>query len=369
MRITKHFWISAAALALFLSAPALSSSVNCIGGGDGGPGPMFEDISAKLVAGVHNVPTAGQAEDFVYQEKRNALVYRNTAGELWATPLESEHPEFLSKMEMPMSRLEEPTENYVVSDGQTWLYDIAQSGWTHFTGPTGPVQHLFWSIPDKLLPASRLFSLGAQVHAQKDRVGYRLYSYLPGQAGANACDFTAPTAYRLVKGHTQPYVVLFKEEPLRGGGRKVTFRRYTTSCEQWGDEQVVRLPKMPNGIDLEEAYFFSGMQAVALKFNHPRKNLAWVRWNLDGREVCQVYSIHNTRPVFLNDAEPVLATWSARGGINLYYLEKEKRASVLPELPLAGLDPRTLWLTRDGKKLFISPGERGEILSVDLRHP
>ena len=84
-----------------------------------------------------------------------------------------------------------------------------------FTGPTGPIEHLFWWTLRPLFqpPRTVLYSLGLQIDWAAEMLSYRLYEYSPGDDRTRSCTFNVPTEYRLVKGSTRPNLLFYKEEP------------------------------------------------------------------------------------------------------------------------------------------------------------
>jgi hypothetical protein len=341
-------------------------------GGDGGPSP-FVDISGSLVESIRPIRTGGPVEDFLHLKRRDELLSRGVDGDIRKTPLSTNEPRRISHTDMPLSRIVHPRERYLATEGSTWLLDLVTGSWKHFEGPAGPLEHLFWYAPPGEREAS-LFSLGAAIRPSPELLSYRLYQLDPRGSRVSSCSIDLSSQFRVVKGMTQPYVVFFKDEPLGREGRQITFRLYYTrgvgACPL-AQEGTLRLPDVAFDISLEGAYYFSKLHAAALKFDNARKNLVWVNWGeLKSRhDGCQFYQVESSSPVFLSEKEPVMASWSSRGGVQLYYLEKKKTARVLSSIPFEEGDSRSLWLTEDGRKLFAAISGRSgrKVIELSLR--
>ena len=341
-------------------------------------------IMIGLDSGIKKIDIEGGIQDFVYLEGKNSIVYRNDDNQLYETPLQGNKtaPILNGHMEMPLSHLLDSSGRYLLSDGNTFLFDMQEDAWTHFTGPTGPIEHLFWWTWKPIFKPARtvLYSMSSEARLD-DTLSYRLYEYSPANDLTRSCTIDVPSDYRLVKGSTKPYLIFYRETP-DPRGREISFRRFVFSGHggsciekpffiQARQSVIVRVPL---SVPLEDVYRFGDMSSTVFKFNHPKANLVWLNETADlSKDPCQVYNIDNSRPIFLNDSQPVVATRSANGKLDLFFLSRQTTDYYKAELPLKYSDTRYMWLTNDGGKFFFSPevscGEKRQLVQIDLQSP
>ncbi len=325
----------------------------------GGVGPNpFNDISGILKYNVETVDAVGGVKEFLYQESSNALIYRNANREIRGVRSDSagnfSQAQFFSTSIYPMSRVVDPKERFVLTEGQGWLLDTNSSDWFEFN-PNAGMQHLFWN-------RNKLFSYQFVPAASGDQ-RWDFYSYRVGDNGSKyqcSIQSTAKVPLTMAHGHTYPLVFFFNEVNAPGSDRQVVIYPFDiTNC-------TAQTPVAYSNVrgPVKDVYRFDSIDSTAVVVDNKDQNLLWAT-----PKGCGYYDIKGLTPIVPNYNQPAIATFSQQDGVTLFFLNTEKRATVLKGFPINDLKEGDLWLSDSGRKLFMSPlfdGERSRWL-LDLK--
>lgn len=340
--------------ALLLCEGGIGRSLRC-----GGIGPVpFSDISSTLKYQVETIDAVAGVKEFLYEDNSNAVVYRNVNNEIRGVKADSagnfSQAEFFSTSVFPISTLVDPNEEFILTAGKGWLLDTASENWVQFNQSTIPLQHLFWD-------RDRIYSVAVSPQSNGDK-RFDFYSYAVGsQDSRRTCSVmsTSDNPMTLGHGHTYPDVFFFREVS-DGESRQVEiFPVNVTTC-------ITDAPIVYSNVrgPVKDVYRFDSIDSTGVTVDNPDQNLLWA--NSKG---CAYYDIKGLTPIIPNYSQPVVATFSADAGVNVYFMDNAKKASVLAGFPINELKDGDLWLSDSGRKLFMSPlfgGERYRWL-VDLK--
>ena len=321
----------------------------------GGEGPKpFVDVTAEFQHHWQLVKTPGNVKDFLVWENQNALLYRDSSDRLQTTSLITNDTQFLTWMTTPLARLVDPSERYILGFRHGWgFFDTAQPGaWISFSQE--PLEPLFWY-------GAHFYGLKSTIN-RKGEQNLLIYRYRAGtQLARVVCEYTMPAGnhFRVANGHADPYAYFYQVENTPRGKYLILFRLNVFDCALGWEASYV----YPIEGEIEDVFRFVNIDSAAIVINHPTKKLLW-----DTPRRCQYYDLENMKPIIFTDKQPVLATWSQQKGLNLFYLDAGKKARILGGLPMTHLTPSDLWLTSNGKRLFVaSEMERGrKVIEVFL---
>ena len=176
---------------LLLSVTVLTAQakdIQCRGGD--GPTP-FMDISHSLSQSVEEIPTVGEVRGFIHWPRRGAIVYQNANSQLRKVNYKSGKDKLLARLLLPLSRLADPEEKFILTDRANWYLDTEQANvtWGHFE-TARPVHHLFWHRT--FLGANHLFSISDSLskffaERQPDRQDLQILKFTAGNISPEAC--------------------------------------------------------------------------------------------------------------------------------------------------------------------------------------
>ncbi len=311
--------------------------------GGEGPKPMM-DVTNGFNAGTRIIPTRGGIQDFVFWNKKNTLVYRDKSSRVIEQPLEGCGGGPISTSTVPLARIVDEDERYLLTEHDSWFLDTEKTNrWIHYENPSSAVEHLFWS-GDSLFSISNFFTSTAPQTL-------RLIHYRAGESSANVIcpnlKLRVEDGLHVGMGNVYPNVFMHRTRTLEEGTELSVYKLDLRTC---GMEALGTYTHLLPG-HVETVYWFESLGAIAVKIDHPTMNLMWDA----GPNGCRFFDIGKERPMVLNYNHPMLASWKAKEGMTLYYLNSEKRASI----PLAGaireLAPEDVILANDGQRLFAAP--------------
>ena len=145
----------------------------------GGSGPKpFQDVSSTLISGATLLKTPGGVEDFVVWENKNKVIYRSQHNQLNAIALPSQRVTRLTTMGLPLSRIVDEDERFLLSASGNWVFDADYGPrWIQFGAGPRPIEHLFWN-------RGTLYSYDLELADSKMKE-LRIYRYRAGDADAS----------------------------------------------------------------------------------------------------------------------------------------------------------------------------------------
>lgn len=312
----------------------------------GGEGPKpFIDITGQFKYKAKVLDAHGGVSEFLLWERKNQVVYRNRFGEVRAAHLAEEnssHP-LLTKSFQPISPTVDENERRILGDEEGWLFRLEEHSWKKFNG-VRPLNHVFWN-------RGTLYSVSTQPGYSKNR--FEIFRFRDRtQNNALVCSFTGDAGEKvlLAEGHTFPKVFFYSTSALINGRQDLrVYSMDVRTCRV--DSTLYENVLGP----VENVYRFEARNALMVEVNHPRENLLWA-----DETGCRYFDVDNLQPVVLNYDRPTIATWSPLSGLNLFYLDKTQKASLVSTLPIEALRPRDLRLSRNGSTLFMAPLFAGE---------
>ncbi len=317
----------------------------------GGIGPTpLTDISSTLKYHVQTLDAVAGVKEFLYQETSNSVIYRNTNDEIRGLAFSQSTGDYasttlLSTSVYPLSRVVDPTETFVLTDGYGWMLNEKDQTWAEFSTLTN-LQELYWS-------GDTIYSLATNLQTNGN-TEYDFYSYeVGGDYQRKLCSVTstASAPYTLAEGHEYPYVFFYRDQIISGSDREALVYAYDLSSCTMGSPTQYSNIKGP----VKSVYRFDSIDSTAVVFDSPTENLLW-----DGAGGCQFYEIDNESPIVPNFNQPVVATFTAGQGVTVYFLTTQNKATFLKGLPVNELNQGDLWLTDSGRKLFLAPLFNGE---------
>jgi hypothetical protein len=329
---------------MLLVSGAVDAHERPFGPGDG-PNPLI-DIGVDPEVRVVQAP--GGVEDFVVWEKSKRLFYRDESDELTSIDLRSGDIDDFASMERPISRVVDPSESVVVESGMGRVFRALQRVWHWFIHVKQmPMRHLFWN-------GNKLYSIG-QV-ATESGAEFHLFSYdRDDEYAQEICHpFQLTTGeeseqLKVAEGSSFPDVYIYKSQYIDvNAGYTLWLRHYNLSDCTLSNWYIYRkdLPGAARAV-----FWFKPLDAFAVSLDDPKLNLLWQSpqghyyFHLDSTAV----------PVLPNPGQPVLALFDVGQGIRLIYPAEAKRKVIYGTGSFGTLNESTLWLTADGKRLYIAP--------------
>ena len=324
-----------------LSPASTEGQRRCGGGGSEGPKPVTDLAGFKSDAVL--VSTHGEVSDFVYWERSNRLLYRNAQQGIFVASPNTGEGAFIATSSKPLSRLIDDNERFAATEGETWALDSFSGSWFQYTGVPAP-HHVFWN-------AANLYSLGS-VYDPSDSL--RVYRYPMATSYAKRIcprvKLAAADGYHVANGHAYPHILLYRTVDLGGAYELTLFTLNVSTCAV---KNVGTYKHLVEG-KIRSVHWFPALDSVAVRVEHPRKQLLWDT----GPGGCRYIEFGDRDFMVPNPRVPILATYSAKGGLSLVYLsdaDKPKEAQVLKDVPIQAIGPRDLQLTDDGQRLLVSP--------------
>ncbi len=339
-------------LALFLPLRSQAVQFHC---GGIGPQPM-NDISATLKYKVTSVNAGGGVKEFLYREDSNSIVFRNSQNDIYGLGFDgnsySQATQFGSS-KLPISQVLDPLQRYVLTASKGWILDTKDNGGWHQYLNLNNVKPLFWDAPIAGLLRSRLYS----VVTTTDNSGlqhFQFYSYREGDDSAvPICklDSVASEPITLAHGASDPYAFFYSQSVTDSGERKVVILPYNLlTCVMGAGTEYGNL-RGP----VVDVYRYDALDSNAVIVDNPAQNLMW-----GTPKGCGYYDIGSSQVIVPNDSEPVMGTFTASAGLNLFFLNTAQRASILAGFPITSLKDGDLWLSNSGDRIFLAPLFEGE---------
>lgn len=341
-----------------------AASVRCGAGGEG-PKP-FNDITKNLDFKIRAIDTPGTIDQFLIWEKKQALVYRDTAGEikgLYLRPQVGKPKEFpINKIAQPLSRVVDAQERFLTSLGdRIWTLDTFGSIWMAAVEKKD-VQPLFWANrngQDVLI---------SQAHRTNES-GEEVYEFYASKSGEFQkyphCSFVQPKPYPFTpaRGAMAPNVYFYSTEMI-DGRRFLNIHSFNTLNCKFEKGLVFEGVRYP----VKEVMWFQNLSAFAAKLDHAEENLLW--WSPKG---CNYFNVGRNETFVPNFQQPVMVTWSQTQTLNVIYPDTAQVVRTLENLPITSLNENDLWLTADAKKLYMRTMLEAEsnrwLLEMDLSKP
>lgn len=333
-------------LILLIATPFALAEDRC-GGGDTGPKPL-SDMTDGFKIDTQNIPSAGAPEEFLFWEKSNKLVYRTELSEIYAGLVPTGQAEKLTNSGLPLSRIVDEKERYLVSESSPSIFDRKYKRWINYWLDARPFRHLFWND-------DKLYSISARID-QHNKQYINVYEYEVGKFKAEPVCKTIIAEpgehYTLAEGSAYPDVFFYRVKQGSIGKEISVFRMplkgLLLPCTMLPLGQYTREIAGP----VKSVHMFPELAALAVEVDHPKRNLLW-----DSSTGCRYFDIGRQKPLVLNYKKPLIATWSADDGMTLVHLDKEKKANVAwgEYQNVTELTQRDVWLADDGERLFVSP--------------
>lgn len=342
-------------------------SMKCQGGD--GPNPLT-DLTGAQKARITVFDTKGKLSEFVLWEKKGAVAYRNTQGEIYQLNLKSGSSRGLARATSPLSSVKDGDDRYLTLKNHpitldTSYYPAHWRKWSHTSG----VEHLYWH---RFLGKDSLFSVSSKKHLLSDQQRLEVYSFSRKGVKPHLCNLYAKKGqhYHLGEGHTYPYIFLYRTEKKGDCTRLSYFNLQIEGevlgkprCELYSSGQYSTL--LPGKV-LEVYQFPTLMQGnhnmFVVKTDHPEKNLLWD----DGVYGCRFYQFGKYEPMVLNPKQAVLAVWTESQGLSLIYPRKIINGEPVVVRPLNGLirgpiKKEHLALSDNGRELYVSATLKEEV--------
>jgi len=347
---------------LFWVSPVFAGEIKSIKcqGGDG-PNPLT-DLTGNQKNRFIVYEPRGDISEFVLWEKKKAIAYRNSQGEIFQLSLASGKSYGLARATNPLSSIKDENEQYLTLKDYPVTLDTGTSPahwkkWSHKSG----LKHLYWH---RFFGRDSLFSVSSMKHVVSDQQRLEVYSFSRKGVKPHLCNLYAKKGqyYHLGEGHTYPYIFLYRTEKLNDCTQLSYFKLQiegevleSPRCELYASGQYST--QIPGNV-LEVYQFPTLMQGnhnmFVVKTDHPDKNLLWD----DGVYGCRFYQFGNQEPLVLNSKQAILAVWSENRGLSLIYPRKTVNNEPVIIRPLAGLISGTigkehLALSDNGKELYV----------------
>jgi len=330
------------------------------GCGPGTGGVPLVDISSHLSAHERIIKTNAGVKEFVLWEKTGQVAYRNAEDKIAATDLVSGVTKLLGNGGVPLAHLLDPSNRFLLGAGTPWEFDSLNHGWYQFAPAAANLKPLFWQ--NGYLFSARIFWDGRIQRVE-------IYAYLP-EVGVsqrvcpNLAGFGGNTQpVHLAEGSRFPNIYFYTQVYNQMGNNLGMGRIDITQCEL---AELNHYPYVFYG-PIESVHIYDRLHSFSVKVNHPSYNLLWQ----SGYGSCNYYNIDNLQPLVLSESQPLIATFSSRGGLKIVDLNRQTQATVLRHLPITSISDNDLWLTHDGKRLYAAPELAGQssrlLFELDLQ--
>lgn len=339
---------------LFLSSVCWAENILPVCGGDG-PMPLPNKVNTQL----DKIQTKGVAQEFVIWENSGTFVYRNEKGDVFFSAISGGNGgKKFTKAPAPLFHLPDPQERFLTTRVNNWFVDTNGGQWVRYNTVVPSMEPIFWRGNDMYAVATT-YDLTGSV--------FRLYRYHASDKYVTPlCDnvvFNASNGYRLASGHSYPYVYLYQAKTLSSGTVFSMLRLNADNCDV---EDLPNTKMLVQG-RVENVYRFEKLDALAIKVDAPSRNLLWKQGNAG----CQYFDVGDSQVLLANRDLPVLASYNSYSpGVTLYdfrAVEKQVYTTTVlaePASPVYGIGAHDLYLSKDGRSLFVRTGANREGSSI-----
>ncbi len=315
----------------------------------GGEGPIpFLDIS-KFKATSH-FTLRQEARSFVFWENKNQIMIRTYENELRRYSVSTGFLTGLSTIDFPIAPLQDPKDQYVVTEGENSIFEVNQRRWETFTGAQNPL-HLFWKN-------NKLHTLDYTFNAHGGSV-FKVYKYEPGTGAAkSSCTISwmnkNANRIRLAQGAHYPYATLYTVADM---GTQQLLDVYQIDVETCVLSNANAGTNMFDG-QIQSVYAFEGKGHYGVFTSDPNTNFYYASPNRRG---CPAYHIDTLQaPVVIDGINPTLAAWTPALGLRIYEPGPRTFYSLLQNWPIAQLGAGDIQISKNHDKLVLSPLMQGE---------
>lgn len=339
-------------------SPVWSQPITCRGGD--GPTPLT-NISSDLPSTASLLPLVGEAQEFVVWPKSKSIVYRNNYRELRRFSYKKNKDYHLARLAMPMSKVVDPSEKYVLADRSNWYLNAEQNSpsWDKFNTSLSS-KPLFWHTP--FLGTSHLYSLSRFYYPYSEKIQtLEVLKFTAGQVKPETCQLSSNVQgdFYIGEGHVFPNIFIYQLRPTARGNILSLYR--------------IRIGHVNKSCVLEPVKTYSEPVAGQLVSVHQFADgvtFAYVTWTTKGYQLhwdspsskTKVCEFGDRPPLVLNEEHAVVAGWNQASGLTALLPNSNEFANILPDKTREEVRLKDLFLSKKGETLYLnltnSAGER-----------
>lgn len=316
----------------------------CRGPGGEGPKPLVQLPFALS----HIMPYASTNEvvDGLFLPIKRQFAYRDNAGNLKATMLDTHSTSLLARAEAPMTRVRDAQERFLSFDGGAYVFDTFSKRYFGYRPAySGKIRPLFWNGTTQYSAVTS--------SDQGRNANFRVQRYSVGTSRArrvcNLMNFSLNSGYKLGEGHTYPYMILHRTEKVGKESKLTVSFLNVDSCTI----QTKVYADLMKG-EVKNVYWFNKIQSVLIEVDHPTQQLVWDTGPDDKH--CHYYSLNQAKLLIVGYEHPIIGAFDPYDGLSLVYLHDEnnnppKVAQVTGDYPIADMGRDDVEITKDKNTL------------------
>ncbi len=335
-------------IVLFITSSGYSSLSRKFCGGDG-PLP-FTKVNNTFFE-FKEEKNSLSIKDFIFLENTKTMIARTESHELWLFPFDSNDTKFLNYSNLPISKIYDPDERYIMTNEGGWLLDLKNSQhWSKLVVYKKPLEPIYWM-------SQKLYLMNVTTNTFSKNLN--IFIYNPSKSLIHRkCSIKHKYSknLRLMKGGEYPYAGLYDFKI--GNKNVITFFKLnieTCALKTVGSYTEAFDGKIIDSMFFESNYFWiiGEPDKVIIKFN---------------KDDCSYFQYEGESAFFLNNFSPIIMETTIKKGFSVMNVSEKLKAQI-PIDSIERLTPYNTWLSQN-KILLLAPkfessGQR-KLLSINI---